>query len=249
MRYCLEVAYNGTNYAGFQIQQNANTIQAEVERALQICFRRIVKLTGASRTDAGVHAYQNYFHVDTEYELTGGYLYSLNSLLPPDIAIKTLTRVADDAHCRFDAVSRQYNYFITSSKNPFLTDTAWFYPYTINLEALNKAAAAIFKFTDFTSFSKRNTQNHTKFCTIMESTWIKDNERLTYNVKSNRFLRGMVRGLVGTMIHVGRGQMSLSEFNAIVESKDCTKANFSTPTKGLFLSTVEYPASILPSNT
>ncbi len=249
MRYFLEVAYKGTNYAGFQIQQNANTIQGEVERALQICFRRVVKLTGASRTDAGVHAYQNYFHVDTEYELSGPYLYNLNSLLPPDIVIKTITKVADYAHCRFHALSREYNYYINSSKNPFLTDTAWFCPYTINLEVLNKAAAAIFKVTDFTSFSKKNTQNHTMLCTIIKSNWIKDNERLTYNVKSNRFLRGMVRGLVGTMIQVGRGQISLSDFHAILEAKNCTKANFSTPARGLFLTTVEYPASILPSNT
>ncbi|MBA2761734.1 MAG: tRNA pseudouridine(38-40) synthase TruA [Segetibacter sp.] len=249
MRYFLEVAYKGTKYAGFQVQQNANTIQAEVERALQICLRRIVKLTGASRTDAGVHAYQNYFHLDSEYELHDHYLYNLNSLLPPDIVVKTITKVAKDAHCRFDAISREYNYYIHSSKNPFLTDTAWFYPYTINLEALNEATTAIFKFTDFTSFSKRNTQNHTGHCSIMKSTWIKDNERLTYNVKSNRFLRGMVRGLVGTMIQVGRGQISISEFHAIVEAKNCTKANFSTPAKGLFLSIIEYPASILLSNT
>jgi len=249
MRYFLEVAYKGTNYAGFQIQQNANTIQAEVERALQICSRQTLKLTGASRTDAGVHAYQNYFHVDTEYELPASYLYNLNSLLPLDIVIKTITRVADDAHCRFHALVREYNYYINSSKNPFLNDTAWFYPYAVNIEALNIAAAAILKFTDFTSFSKKNAQNYTKLCSIMKSNWIKDNERLTYNVKSNRFLRGMVRGLVGTMMQVGREQISLSDFYSIVEAKDCTKANFSTPAKGLFLTTVEYPASILHSNT
>jgi tRNA pseudouridine38-40 synthase len=245
MRYFIEVAYKGTNYAGFQIQENANTIQAEVEKALRTCLRSNLKLTGSSRTDAGVHAYQNYFHLDSEHELDSRYLYNLNSVLPPDIAIKTITPVADDAHSRFHASAREYKYYIYATKNPFLTDTAWFYPYTINLETLNLAAEAILTYTDFTSFSKRNTQTYTNLCTIIKSNWIKDDEKLIYTVKANRFLRGMVRALVGTMVHVGRGITSISDFKTIIEAQDCTKANFSTPAKGLFLAAVEYPQATL----
>jgi tRNA pseudouridine38-40 synthase len=245
MRYFIEVAYKGTNYAGFQIQENANTIQAEVEKALQTCFRSHFKLTGSSRTDAGVHAYQNYFHVDTEHQLTERYLYNLNSLLPTDIVIKTITQVADDAHSRFHATAREYKYYIYAAKNPFLIDTAWYYPYTIDLDVLNLAATAVLTYTDFTSFSKRNTQTYTNICTIIKSSWAKDDEKLIYTVKANRFLRGMVRALVGTMLQVGRSTISISHFKAIIEAKDCTKANFSTPAKGLFLSSVEYPKAVL----
>jgi tRNA pseudouridine38-40 synthase len=245
MRYFIEVAYKGTNYAGFQIQENANTIQGEVEKALQTCFRSGFKLTGSSRTDAGVHAYQNYFHVDTEHELTERYLYNLNSLLPTDIVIKTITQVADDAHSRFHATAREYKYYIYAAKNPFLTDTAWYYPYTIDLDVLNLAAEAILMYIDFTSFSKRNTQTYTNLCTIIKSSWGKDDEKLIYTVKANRFLRGMVRALVGTMLQVSRSTISISDFKAIIEAKDCTKANFSTPAKGLFLAGVEYPKMIL----
>jgi tRNA pseudouridine38-40 synthase len=244
MRYFIEVAYKGTHYAGFQIQNNGNTIQSEIEKALQICFRNEFKLTGSSRTDAGVHAYQNYFHVDSDIPLSNRVLYNLNSILPADIVIKAISDVADNAHCRFHATGREYVYYIYASKNPFLIDTAWFYPYSVDMEALNLAASAILNYADFTTFSKRNTQTHTKLCTITKSEWMKDNERLIYTVKSNRFLRGMVRGLVGTMLQVGRGTISFEGFKAIIEAKDCTKANFSTPARGLFLAKIEYPQSI-----
>jgi tRNA pseudouridine38-40 synthase len=245
MRYFLEVAYKGTNYAGFQVQQNANTIQAEVERALQIYFRKSFKLTGASRTDAGVHAHQNYFHTDIDFEVHPGILYNTNSLLPPDIALKRIFSVADDAHCRFQAISREYKYYIHAFKNPFLTDTAFFYPYKVDFGILQQAASLILNYTDFTSFSKRNTQAHTNNCTILKSIWLIEEDRIVYNVKANRFLRGMVRGLVGTMLQAGRGDITLSDFENIVAAKDCTKANFSTPAKGLFLNAVEYPDRIL----
>lgn len=247
MRYFFEVAYKGTNYAGFQVQQNANTIQAEVERALQIYFRRPFTLTGASRTDAGVHAYQNYFHADAEHELPLGILYNLNSLLPPDIVLKRIFSVADDVHARFHAIAREYNYYIYPSKNPFLTDTASFYPYKIDFGTLQQAASLILNYTDFTSFSKRNTQTHTNYCTIFKSVWLVKEDNLVYNVKANRFLRGMVRGLVGTMLQAGRGTITLSDLKNIIEAKDCTKANFSAPAKGLFLTKVEYPGETLIS--
>ncbi len=247
MRYFLEVAYKGTKYAGFQIQNNAATIQGEIERALSIVFRRPVALTGSSRTDAGVHAYQNYFHTDVDFELPARILYNLNSVLPADITVKSITPVQSNAHCRFDAVSREYTYYIYSSKNPFLTDIAWFYPYTLNFEALQQAASIIMDYLDFTSFSKRNTQTHTNLCSITKSAWTINNECIVYNVVSNRFLRGMVRGLVGTMLQVGRGAISLQDFRGIIEVRDCTKADFSTPSKGLFLTAVNFPDSIYNS--
>lgn len=249
MRYFLEVSYKGTNYAGFQIQKNGITIQGEVEKALATILRTNIGLTGSSRTDAGVHAFQNYFHFDLDFKLPEQSIYNLNSILPKDIVIKTITRVPDNAHCRFHATSREYSYYIYFSKNPFLTELAWFYPYRLNIEALQQAAASIVNHTNFTSFSKRNTQAYTNLCKITKSTWFEDREKLAYNVKSNRFLRGMVRGLVGTMLQVGRGIISNNDFNNIIETQDCTKANFSTPAKGLFLSAVEFSSSILPSNS
>jgi tRNA pseudouridine38-40 synthase len=245
MRYFLEVSYKGTNYAGFQIQKNSITIQGEVEKALATKLRTSVGLTGSSRTDAGVHALQNYFHFDVDLDIPPEFLYNLNSILPKDIVIKTITRVADQAHSRFHAISREYLYNVSFVKNPFLAETAWFYPYKLDIESLQQAAAMVLDHTDFTSFSKRNTQAYTNQCKITKSNWCYDNEKLVYNVKSNRFLRGMVRGLVGTMLQVGRGIFSFDDFKNIIEAKDCTKANFSTPAKGLFLIAVEYPSSIV----
>ena len=241
MRYFIELGYNGSNYAGFQIQANANTIQAEVEKVLSVLFRKNIALTGSSRTDAGVHAFQNYFHFDVEESFKQEFIYNLNAILPRDIVVKSVFPVAEDAHCRFLALSREYTYFITAVKNPFAIDTAWYYPFAINLELLNEAARILFNHVDYTSFSKRNTQAITKDCTIMKSVWVQNDERLVFNIKANRFLRGMVRGLVGTMLLVGRKKISLSDFEQIILSKDCTKVNFATPAHGLFLVEVAYP--------
>ncbi len=241
MRYFLEVAYKGTNYAGFQIQQNANTIQAEVEKALAIFFQRSISLTGSSRTDAGVHALQNFFHFDFEETIGERVLYNLNAILPIDIVVKSIVHVHDESHARFDAGSREYKYFISPSKNPFLADRSWFYPFKVDIKVLNDAAKLILENRDFTSFAKRNSQVHTHQCTIQASNWYYENDCLVYNVKANRFLRGMVRGLVGTMILAGRSKISLSAFENIIHSLDPAKANFATPAHGLFLAKVEYP--------
>lgn len=261
-RYFIEVSYKGTAYAGFQIQKNSNTIQAEVEKALEILFKQTFSLTGASRTDAGVHALQNYFHFDTVqllkankngkkrqdskehfHEISIGLeeaVYNLNAILPRDIVIKRIYRVEDDAHCRFDAISREYKYFIYQKKDPFLEGRAYYFPYKLNLENLNKAAAMISQYQDFTSFSKKNTQVNNFICKMIISEWIIENNILVYNVKANRFLRGMVKGLVTTMLRVGTGKISSEEFDTILESRDCSKADFSAPSHGLFLVGVEY---------
>ena len=206
MRYFLEVAYKGTNYSGFQSQKNANTIQAEIQKAFKIILKKELELTGSSRTDAGVHAYQNYFHFDIESELSSQLLYNLNAILPNDIAVKNLLKVKDDAHCRFDAISREYKYYIYQKKNPFLTDKAFYFPYTLDIEAMQKAAIVIKEYSDFTSFSKRNTQVKSFVCDIKESKWVIQDECLIYNVKANRFLRGMVRALTATMLKFGQGK-------------------------------------------
>lgn len=241
-RYFLELAYKGTAYHGFQIQDNAPTIQLAIEKALFTLFKVKLELTGSSRTDAGVHALQNYFHFDTDLSITNKHIYNLNAILPEDIAVKSIKPVANDAHCRFDAIARSYHYYIYQQKNPFLKDRGWFYPYELDLALLQQAAAVLKNHTDFTSFAKRNTQVFTHNCSIHISEWsIAADYQLLYHVQANRFLRGMVRGLVGTMLKVGRGQLSLGDFEQIILAKDCTKADFSTPPQGLFLAKVIYP--------
>lgn len=240
-RYSLEVSYKGTHYSGFQTQHNANTIQAEIEKAFAILLRQQITMTGSSRTDAGVHALQNFFHFDYDSVINSDLIYKLSAILPDDIVAKKITHVSDDAHCRFDAVSREYNYYIYNHKNPFLKDTAFFFPYKLDIEKMQQAAAIIKEYTDFTSFSKRNTQAKTFVCQITESKWFQQDNCLIYNVKSNRFLRGMVRALVATILKVGRGKLTLDEFKAIIDAKDCTKASFAVPAHGLFLVKVEYP--------
>lgn len=241
MRYFLEVSYMGTNYSGFQSQKNANTIQAEIEKAFKILLREEIELTGSSRTDAGVHAFQNYFHFDIKSELSSQLLYNLNALLPADISVKNLLQVNDDDHCRFDAISREYKYFIYKKKNPFLVDRGFYFPYTLDLDSMQKAAAVLKEYSDFTSFSKRNTQVKSFVCEIKESKWLIVDECFVYQVKANRFLRGMVRALTATMLKVGRGKINLDTFRNIVESKNCSLANFAVPSQGLFLVNVSFP--------
>ena len=243
-RYFIEVSYKGTRYSGFQIQDNALTIQSEVERALQIFYKEKIELTGSSRTDTGVHALQNYFHCDTELQLLQEHIYNINAILPEDIVLKNIYKVKPSAHCRFDAMSRSYQYFIYQQKNPFLADRAWYYPFPVNVDLLNEVAAILMQYEDFTSFSKKNTQVKTFNCSIEKSFWEKNNDGIVYNVTANRFLRGMVKGLTSTMLKVGRGQINVKEFENIILSKDCTQADFTAPPHGLFLISVNYPAAL-----
>jgi tRNA pseudouridine38-40 synthase len=236
MRYLFEVSYKGTHYAGFQVQENAITIQWQLEQVLRTFYKQEIALTGSSRTDAGVHALQNFFHADiAELDFDPKQVYNLNAMLPPDIVLKSMRPIPDNLHCRFHATHRLYQYHLYQTKNPFLNDRAWYFPYPLDLEKLNEAAALLMQYTDFTSFSKRNTQTKTMLCNIQESHWVQQGEEFVYTVKANRFLRGMVRGLVGTMLQYGRGKISLPEFISIIEAKDCTKADFTTPAHGLFL--------------
>jgi tRNA pseudouridine38-40 synthase len=243
-RYFIAVGYMGTRYAGFQVQENANSVQQEVERALQTYFRVPLACTCSSRTDAGVHAYKNFFHLDAEFDLTTGACadatYHLNAILPDDIVVRNIIPVPGDLHARYDARWREYHYHIYRKKDPFLRDRAFYYPYTLDRQGLEEAAALIPQYEDFEAFSKRRSQvNHFR-CTIHESRWRFEEDRLIYAVRANRFLRGMVKGLVGTMLRVGSGKMTLEDFRQVIEGKDQSRADFSVPSKGLFLMDVGY---------
>lgn len=243
-KYFIEVKYMGSAYAGFQVQANANTVQAEVEKAMLVYFKKELSLTGSSRTDSGVHALQNFFHCDCDFEIPEQKKYNLNALLPPDIAIRSIVKVEANAHCRFDALSREYKYFIYNKKDPFLLGRGYFFPYTIDEGLLQSAAAILKEYKDFTSFSKRNTQVKNSNCDIIESKWLIDGDCLVYFVKANRFLRGMVRGLTGTMLQVGRKKITLQQFRDIIECRDCTLADFAVPGHGLFLIKVNFPDKV-----
>lgn len=243
-RYFLEVSYMGTHYSGFQVQANAVTVQSTVEQALRTVTRREISLTGSSRTDAGVHARQNFFHFDTDILFSSKQLYNLNAVLPPDIAVSALRPVGEQAHCRFDALSRSYSYLVYREKDPFIRELGYYFPYKVDIDALQAAAREILGTHDFTSFSKRNTQVRTFICTITESRWEKQDSRLEFRVTGNRFLRGMVRGLVGTMLKVGTGRLTVEGFRSIIESRDCKLADFSVPGRGLCLERVLFPKDV-----
>ncbi len=240
MRYFLELSYKGTNYSGFQVQHNANTVQAEVEKAFRILQREEVNMTGSSRTDAGVHALQNFFHFDYNGDLHPHFIYKINAILPRDIVVKDACPVKDEAHCRFDAISRTYAYYLYRHKDPFLEDRAYYFPYRLEMEKLIEASGVLRDYTDFTSFSKRNTQVKTFQCRILESNWSEEADCLVYRVRADRFLRGMVRALVSTMLKAGRNRIDVNGFRAIIEARDCTRASFSVPAHGLFLEKVEF---------
>jgi len=240
-RYFIEVSYKGTNYSGFQQQKNANTIQAEIEKAFEILHKVKVLMTGSSRTDAGVHALQNFLHFDFEGEINPHFIYKMNAILPGDIVIINLERVSEIAHCRFDAISREYCYNIYKRKDPFKQDRAFYFPYKLDKSKMQEAASLIRNHDDFTSFSKKKTQVKNFNCKILISEWIFEKDCIKYKIKANRFLRGMVRGLTSTMLKIGRDKISLEEFNNILISRDCTRASFAVPAQGLFLLSVHFP--------
>ncbi|MFN5421984.1 MAG: tRNA pseudouridine(38-40) synthase TruA [bacterium] len=243
-RYFLSIKYKGTHYAGFQIQENAATVQGHVERAMFTYLREQITLTGSSRTDAGVHANKNFFHFDTDRVLSADFIYHVNAILPGDIALLGVYEVPENSHARFDATSRSYRYEIYDKKDPFLEDRAWFYPFPMDEQLLNAAAQKVLGTHDFTSFAKRRTQVYTHICTITTCTWTKTEHGWTFEIEGNRFLRGMVRALVGTMVKVGRGKLVIDEFIDVMLSKDSARADFSAPAHGLFLNDVIYPSNL-----
>ena len=239
-RYFLEVAYKGTGYSGFQVQENAVTIQMEVEKALQTLHRIPIHLTGSSRTDAGVHALQNFFHFDFNGTIHPQAVYKLNAILPRDIAVKSVQSMADDAHSRFDATSREYIYKLHTFKNPFLQNASFYYPYKLDRELLQQGADYLRTQENFFAFSKTNTQVNNFNCTILKSEWSFDENNIIYNIEANRFLRGMVRLVTATLLKLGRGQINFSAFSSLFVSG--VKCGYSVPGHGLYLRRVNYPS-------
>lgn len=245
-RYFIQVQYDGLAFHGSQVQGETPTVQLEVNNALSTLLRTEIVSFGASRTDEGVHALSNVYHFDTNEELTGKFKYKLNAILPFPISVSKLYKTKDpELNCRFAAVSRQYRYRIFFNKNPFKHKRALYHPYKLDTELLHKTAAILPEYKDFETFSKRNTQSYTFICTLFDSHWEEHDDELHYVVRGNRFLRGMVRGLVGTQLQVAKGKVSLGEFRNIIEAKDCTLADFSVAGHGLYLEDIEYPEDAL----
>jgi tRNA pseudouridine38-40 synthase len=241
LRYFIELSYKGTNYHGWQIQPDASSVQEEITKALATILQEKILLVGAGRTDAGVHASQMFAHVDTVKKLSNNYVHKLNAILPNDIVIKSIKEVSDDTHARFDAVSRTYEYRILLGRDPFLLETTWqLHQKNLQIEKMNEAANLLFKYEDFESFSKVKTDVNTFNCTIMKAVWILEDKHLIFHIKANRFLRNMVRAIVGTLLEVGLGKKTVEDFRKIIESKKRSEAGLSVPAKGLFLTEVCY---------
>jgi len=241
-RYFIKLAYNGTNYHGWQIQKNAHSVQAEINEKLSLILGNQINIVGCGRTDTGVHAREFYAHFDIEnLKLNPEDLrYKLNQFLPEDIYIKSLFNVESEMHSRFSAVERTYKYYITRVKDPFAQNQVFFYNGPLNTEAMQASCNYLFDYTDFTSFSKLHTQTTTNLCTIINANWQLDSDRFVFTITADRFLRNMVRAIVGTMMEIGKGKMPAVEMKKIIEAKDRSKAGFSVPAKGLFLEKVTY---------
>lgn len=245
-RYFLYLTYNGTRYHGWQIQPNGITVQECVEKALSLLLRQETQIVGAGRTDAGVHARLMVAHFDTEEALSDlqGWVEKINRILPRDISVYKIVPVRSDAHSRFDALSRTYRYYMIDHKDPFLGMYAWRYHGKLDFEKMNEAASCLFRYTDFTSFSKLHTDVKTNNCLIKQAIWKREDDLWVFEIKADRFLRNMVRAIVGTLYDVGRGKLSVEGFCRIIEDKDRSKAGTSVPGNALFLIDVEYPKDI-----
>jgi tRNA pseudouridine38-40 synthase len=245
MRYFFEIAYNGKNYAGWQSQTNALGVQAVMEEVLEKMLRTAVSVAGSSRTDAGVHCVQQFFHVDISKDFDQrDLILRLNSFLPKDISVQSIRKVREGVSARHDAVERSYQYRITRNKNPFLEGLAWHYFKVLDVEQMNRAAGMLLGEHDFQCFSKVKTDVNHFLCTVKKAEWRTDGDLLEFTISANRFLRGMVRAIVGTLLDVGTGKTSLKEFQVIIYSKDRKKAGANVPPYGLYLTKVKYPPQV-----
>ena len=247
MRYFLELAYKGTAYNGWQRQNNAPSLQQTIEVSLSKLLRHEISIIGAGRTDSGVHASFYVAHFDAEKVISDNvaFVYHLNAILPHDIAISEIYCVSDEAHARFDALSREYKYYILPHKDPFTRDLIWQYYRDLDVDEMNIAAQSLLKHIDFTTFSKLHSNNKTNICHVTHAEWVVDSSnKLTFTIRSDRFLRNMIRAIVGTMVDVGRGKISAMKFEEILIAKDLSKASGSAPAKGLYLSNITYPKTI-----
>ncbi|TRX29726.1 tRNA pseudouridine(38-40) synthase TruA [Flavobacterium franklandianum] len=241
MRYFIKLAYNGTNYHGWQCQPNASSVQETLNKAVSVILNSEINLMGAGRTDTGVHAKEMYAHFDFEnpFEIQS-LVHKLNSYLPKDIVIYDIIPVHQEAHARFDATKRTYEYHINTFKDVFLQDESWYYHQKLDLDLMNQASKLLFNHTDFQCFSKVNTDVNTFDCTIFEAHWTQEKNTLIFTISANRFLRNMVRAIVGTLVYVGLHKITLVDFNNIIASKNRSEAGFSVPAHGLYLTKIDY---------
>jgi len=241
LRYFIEFSYNGKNYFGYQIQPKDISVQEELEKALSTILREKIKTTGAGRTDTGVHAKKMFAHFETGQAVNDQLTHKMNSFLPSDISIKRIFPVKDDFHARFDATFRTYEYYISLEKNPFTEDSAWqMWRRNIDINKMNEACKVLFEYEDFTSFAKLHTDNKTNLCKIYKAEWEQNGSELKFTVSANRFLRNMVRAIVGTMVEVGSGKIQPEDVRKVIENKNRNSAGTSAPAHGLFLVDVGY---------
>lgn len=246
LRYFIELAYKGTNYHGWQLQPNAITVQEHINKALSTVLRVSINVVGAGRTDTGVHAEQLFAHFNVENELNvKEVVYKVNSILPQDIVVYSIKKVTNDAHARFDATSRSYEYRMFLGRNPFQIETTWqLNNKKLNILKMNEAANILLNYTNFKCFSRSNTNVKTYNCDITKATWVENENELIFHISADRFLRNMVRAIVGTLLDVGSNKITLKEFIQIIESENRSNAGTSAPAQGLFLTQVNYPNSI-----
>lgn len=245
-RYFIYLSYKGTAYHGWQIQPNGLSVQEVLTKSLYTVFRTETEITGAGRTDSGVHARLMVAHFDTNKEIESltGLTVKLNSILPKDIAVSKIVEVKPDAHARFDAISRKYEYHIVTSKNVFKSEYAARFNEHLDFEAMNQAAAILKEYSDFTSFSKLHTDVKTNNCIIHQASWTQNEGEWIFTIEADRFLRNMVRAIVGTLLEVGRAKMTIELFREIIEAKNRCKAGTSVPAQGLYLVDVQYPEDL-----
>jgi len=247
-RYFIRLSFKGTHYHGWQVQANAKTVQGILNRDLSIIMGEKIEVTGAGRTDTGVHTKVFYAHFDSEKDnlhQDTNLIFRINGKLPKDIAVHEILKVKNDAHARYNAISRTYEYHITRVKNPFLTDFAHYIYGELDFEAMKSATALLLNVSDFTSFSKVDTDVKTNICKVRRADWEIDKEKIVFSITANRFLRDMVRAIVGTMLDIGFGRIKPDDLTAIIDKKDRSAAGASVPAKGLFLVDVQYPEGIL----
>ncbi len=248
VRYFLKLAYNGANYHGWQIQKNAPSVQEELNKSLKAIFHIPVNVVGCGRTDTGVHAKQFYAHFDLDHQIESSekdeIIRKLNGFLPNDIAIYELLHTKHDAHARFDAISRTYHYYIHRLKDPFYNDSAYYVYGPLDVELMNSGAAKLKEYSDFTSFSKVHTDVKTNNCNIYEALWQESGHLLILTITADRFLRNMVRAIVGTLLDLGHHKITIDDLHQILLSKNRSNAGYSVPAKGLYLSDVVYPDTI-----
>jgi len=246
-RYFIFISYKGTSYHGWQIQPNSVTVQKILDDALSVVLSEKISTIGAGRTDTGVHAKVFCAHFDSispDHSTLKNLVFRLNRYLPEDISVNSIKKVLPDANARYSAISRTYKYYISRIKDPFFDNSSWFLHGNIDIAAMNEACGLLFNNSDFTSFSRLHSNTKTNICKIYVAKWVEADNRLVFTIKADRFLRNMVRAIVGTMIEIGFGKMNLKAFEEIILTKDRCRAGKSAPAKGLFLADIEYPKEI-----